>query len=143
MKRDENPGTVSGPRGRGFSAQSFECAGRIRPSVKRRGGKSQRPDHYTDGHRGMRKTAHVFYSGDVQGVGFRLTAEETAIQFGIVGWVKNLRDGRVELVAEGEEEVLKEFLGFIRTGPMRNFIRKAEVLWDASTNQFEDFEIRY
>ena len=92
---------------------------------------------------GMKKRAHLLYSGNVQGVGFRLTAEETARQLGIVGWVKNLRDGRVELVAEGDEAVLTEFLGAIRAGPMRNFIRKAEVTWDASTDQFEEFEIRY
>jgi len=91
----------------------------------------------------MRKRVHVFYSGRVQGVGFRFTAEEIAKRCEVVGWVKNLRDGRVELVAEAEEKHLKQFLEEMRRGPMRNFIEDVEVAWSASTNDFKDFEIRY
>ena len=91
----------------------------------------------------MRKRIHVFYSGRVQGVGFRVTAEETALHYGVVGWVKNLRDGRVELIAEGEEEVLEQFLETIRTGAMKNFIRGEEILWSGPTDTFDEFEIRY
>ena len=68
------------------------------------------------------KCAHVFYSGRVQGVGFRLTAEEAAVECGVVGWVRNLRDGRVELMAQGAEPVVTKFLDAVRAGPMRNFI---------------------
>ena len=85
----------------------------------------------------------MFYSGDVQGVGFRITAEETAKGFGVVGWVRNIRDGRVELMAEAEEEVLTKFLDEIRQGPMRRFIQQAEVSWSDELDDFEDFEIRY
>ena len=91
----------------------------------------------------MKKHIHVLYSGRVQGVGFRFTAEESARQLGVVGWVKNLRDGRVELVAEGEEKILAQFLDDVRTGPMRNFIKDTEVTWGTATNEFQDFEIRY
>jgi acylphosphatase len=91
----------------------------------------------------MKKRVHVFYSGRVQGVGFRFTVEETAKRCEVVGWVKNLRDRRVELVAEAEEKNLKEFLEEMRCGPMRNFIEDVEVTWSASTNDFDDFEIRY
>lgn len=91
----------------------------------------------------MKRRVHVFYAGRVQGVGFRMTAEETAHRFGVVGWVKNLRDGRVEIVAEAEEETLRHFLGAIRTGPMKNFIRDAEVSWDEASETFDEFEIRY
>ena len=91
----------------------------------------------------MEKRVHVFYSGRVQGVGFRVTAEETARRLGVVGWVKNLRDGRVELVAEGDERMLMRFLDEIRVGPMRNFIKHVEAMWSASANDFEDFEIQY
>ncbi len=91
----------------------------------------------------MRKRAHLVYSGNVQGVGFRLTAEETAREFGVVGWVKNIRDGRVELVVEGEKQALADFLSAIRTGPMRNFIRQVEVTWNTPTDDFDDFEIHY
>ena len=91
----------------------------------------------------MNKQVHAFYSGRVQGVGFRVTAEETAAQLHLVGWVKNLRDGRVELVAEGDEKALVRFLNEMRMGPMRNFIRGIEVTWSESTDDFEDFQIRY
>ncbi|MBI2094482.1 MAG: acylphosphatase [Candidatus Omnitrophica bacterium] len=91
----------------------------------------------------MIKRVHVFYSGRVQGVGFRVTAEEVARNFNVVGWVKNLRGGRVELVGEAEETVLHQFLEAIRTGPMKNFIVKAELNWSNPTNIFDDFEIRY
>ena len=91
----------------------------------------------------MRRRVHVFYSGRVQGVGFRVTAEETAVQYGVLGWVKNLRDGRVEVMAEAEEETLERFLETIRTGPMRNFIKQVEVSWSDAAETFDEFEIRY
>ena len=91
----------------------------------------------------MKKHIRVVYSGRVQGVGFRFTAEESAKRLGVVGWIKNLRDGRVELVAEGEEKALEQFIKDIRTGPMRNFIKDVEITWSTSTDEFEDFEVRY
>jgi len=91
----------------------------------------------------MKKRVHVFYSGRVQGVGFRVTTEETAQRFGVLGWVKNLRDGRVELLAEAAEPALEQFLEAIQTGAMKNFIAQAEISWSAATDSFEEFEIRY
>ncbi len=91
----------------------------------------------------MTKRVHVFYSGRVQGVGFRLTAEEAARSYHIVGWVKNLRDGRVELLAEGDEAILRQFLEAVANGPMKNFIRQAEIFWSNASKTFEEFEIRY
>ena len=91
----------------------------------------------------MKKRAHVFYSGQVQGVGFRMTAEELATSLGVVGWVKNLHDRRVELVAEGDEETLREFLESLQTGPMKNFIQQVEVSWSNGSDTFNRFEIRY
>jgi acylphosphatase len=89
------------------------------------------------------KRAHVFYSGRVQGVGFRITAEEAARSLSVVGWVKNLRDGRVELVAEADQETLEQLLNDIRTGSMKNFITQVEVSWSSASETFDDFEIRY
>ena len=89
------------------------------------------------------KRAHVFYSGRVQGVGFRITAEEVARSLGVVGWVKNLRDGRVELVAEADQETLEQLLNDIRTSSMKNFITQVEVSWSNASETFDDFEIRY
>ncbi len=91
----------------------------------------------------MNKRIHVFYSGRVQGVGFRITAEEIARELGVVGWVKNLRDGRVELIAEAEENVLERFLEAIRTGSMKNFVKQVELSWSNASETFDDFEIRY
>ena len=91
----------------------------------------------------MKKRVHVFYSGRVQGVGFRLTAEEIAQRLEVVGWVKNLRDGRVELVAEAEEAALEQFLDAIRTGSMKNFIDQTEISWSNASDTFDEFVIRY
>ena len=89
------------------------------------------------------KRLHVYYAGRVHGVGFRATAEETASRLAMTGWVKNVRDGRVEAVIEGDEALLLQFLEAIRTGPMRNFIQSVEVSWSKATGEFTDFEIRY
>lgn len=88
------------------------------------------------------KRVNAFYSGRVQGVGFRFTAEAVARDLGIVGWVKNLRDGRVEVLAEGEEATLKEFLEKIAR-EMSSYIRHAEVSWEPATGEFNDFGIRF
>jgi acylphosphatase len=90
-----------------------------------------------------RKQARVVYAGRVQGVGFRMTVEETACRLGVVGWVKNRRDGRVELVAEAQEPVLRRFLEALRMGPMKNFIHHEDVSFGEATGGFREFEIRY
>ena len=89
------------------------------------------------------KRIHVFYSGRVQGVGFRFTVETTAVAFHLQGWVRNLDDGRVETVVEGDEPKLHEFLRHMQTGPMANFIKKTDVAWTNATGEFTEFEIRY
>ncbi|MBI4355275.1 MAG: acylphosphatase [Candidatus Omnitrophica bacterium] len=91
----------------------------------------------------MYKRVHVYYGGRVQGVGFRMTAEEIARQLGVTGWAKNLRDGRVEVVVEGEEAILNEFLAAIRTSAMKNFIHRVELSWSHATGEFHEFDIRY
>ena len=58
--------------------------------------------------------AHIIYKGRVQGIGFRFTVERVALNLGVVGWVKNLANGNVEVVAEAEEETIKNFLGIVR-----------------------------
>lgn len=90
------------------------------------------------------KRVHVFYSGRVQGVGFRFTVESIALELGaITGWVKNLSDGRVELVAEGEEARLEEFLRRIREGIMKRYIRKEDIIWEPYRGEFDDFQIKF
>jgi acylphosphatase len=91
----------------------------------------------------VKKRVHVFYSGRVQGVGFRMTAEEAARELGVVGWVKNLRDGRVEVIAEADEATLERFLSTVRSGSMKNFIRDVELSWGNASDTFDEFEVRY
>ena len=90
-----------------------------------------------------KKRLHLFYTGRVQGVGFRFTAETTALSLELTGWVKNLPDGRVEVICEGEEETLVHFLEKMRSGPMKPYIRNVESVWSEATGEFQDFSIRF
>ena len=85
---------------------------------------------------------HVFYKGQVQGVGFRYTAVRLARGFGVSGYVQNLPDGRVELVAEGDRREVESFVA--RVGEvMAGHIRHADIQQGATTGEFEGFAIRY
>lgn len=68
----------------------------------------------------------IFYTGRVQGVGFRFSIKQLAKGFEVTGWVKNLADGRVELQAMGETEELEEFLQEIKDSHLGGFIRETE-----------------
>ena len=83
----------------------------------------------------------VFYSGRVQGVGFRYAAKTVAAGFEIRGIVRNLPDGRVELVAEGSREELETFRDAIRGAGLAGFIRDEQVTWTDAQNEFRGFEI--
>ena len=88
-----------------------------------------------------RRQMTVFYSGSVQGVGFRYTAKTVAAGFEVVGTVRNLPDGRVELVAEGRRPELEEFLVALRAAGLAGFIRAEQVTWADAKNEFRGFEI--
>ena len=62
----------------------------------------------------MKARLHAYISGRVQGVGFRFLAQHVARMLGLTGWVQNLYDGRVEVVAEGQRQQLEQFLAFQR-----------------------------
>ena len=83
----------------------------------------------------------IFYSGHVQGVGFRYTAKTVAAGFEISGIVRNLSDGRVELIAEGAREELEAFRAAIGDAGLKHFIRDENVTWVAAQNEFRSFEI--
>jgi len=90
----------------------------------------------------MKKQVRAHYSGRVQGVGFRFTAESIAGELGITGWVKNLRDGRVEIVIEAEEDVLKDFLERINKYFAR-YIQDVDIEWLPATGEFREFGIEF
>jgi acylphosphatase len=77
----------------------------------------------------------------VQGVGFRYTAQDVASSLGLTGWVKNLYDGRVEVLAEGKLDDLKDFTNKI-AGCMGRYIKDADMEWGGATGEFSDFDIR-
>ena len=84
---------------------------------------------------------HNFYSGRVQGVGFRYTVKVLASGFEVTGIIRNLSDGRVELVAEGTQEELEAFRRAIQDSEIGRFIRNEETAWNAVTGEFRGFEI--
>lgn len=90
----------------------------------------------------MKKQLHIYCSGRVQGVGFRFTAESIARDLGVTGWAKNLGDGRVEIVAEAEEGVLKDFLEKINKYFAR-YIRDVDIEWLSARGEFKDFVIEF
>jgi acylphosphatase len=83
---------------------------------------------------------HVFYSGRVQGVGFRYTARHIAQRFAVTGFVRNLPDGRVELLAEGPRAELDQLLTQIAE-QMADHIRRADIQEVPVTGRFDSFEI--
>ncbi len=84
----------------------------------------------------------VLYTGIVQGVGFRYTTREIARHLGISGWVKNLRDGRVEIIAEADEALLNKLLDELDRSFL-NLIRHRDLSWGEATNEFEDFHVAF
>ena len=83
----------------------------------------------------------VWYSGRVQGVGFRVTACRVAAGYEVTGVVRNLPDGRVELIAEGPREELEGFRQGIRDSGLRGFIRDEQVSWSEASGEYRGFEI--
>jgi acylphosphatase len=88
-----------------------------------------------------RSRMHIFYSGHVQGVGFRYTVRSVATGFEVTGTVRNLLDGRVELIAEGSREELEAFREAIPDAGLERFIRDESASWSEATGEFRGFEI--
>jgi len=90
----------------------------------------------------MARRVHVFVSGLVQGVFFRAAACERATDLGVKGWVRNLPDGRVEILAEGASEPVAEFLDWCADGPPRAKVDSLEVTEEIPSGEFAAFEVR-
>ncbi len=87
--------------------------------------------------------AHIFYSGRVHGVGFRHTAECIALELGLKGWVKNLSDGRVEIICEGKKTDIEALLCRITDSIVGCHIKDCDVSWEKPTQEFTDFCVEF
>ena len=87
--------------------------------------------------------ARIFISGRVQGVFFRAGAQSKAKKFGVSGFARNLEDGRVEIVAEGEKENVSKLINWLRKGSLFAKVEKVEVEWEEYRGEFGGFEIKY
>lgn len=91
----------------------------------------------------MKIRAHIKISGIVQGVFFRSNLKAWAQRSGVMGWAKNLYDGRVEAVLEGEEASVKEVISLCQIGPAGSRVDRVDVEWEEYSGEFSGFEIRY
>lgn len=87
------------------------------------------------------KRAHVFVLGEVQGIGFRNFVRWQARSLGLTGWVKNLPDGRVEVLVEGEESKVLNLLRLIKEGPPLAEVKRVDIDWEESSGQLSGFEV--
>jgi acylphosphatase len=89
------------------------------------------------------KRVHVHISGRVQGVFFRAETQRTAKSFNLTGWVRNIADGRVEAVLEGEDENVDKMLKRCHTGPPAAKVEEVLTEEEPYTSEFSDFSIKY
>ncbi len=87
------------------------------------------------------KRVHVLIKGRVQGVFFRAATQREAKRLGITGWVKNRPDGAIELMAEGEEDAIRELTSWANHGPSAARVDSVDVRWRGYTGEFPEFSI--
>ena len=85
--------------------------------------------------------AHLIIAGRVQGVFYRVTCQREATARGLSGWVRNLDDGRVEAVAEGEREKVEELISWCRRGPSGSGVADVEIVWEEPQGESGGFRI--
>jgi acylphosphatase len=91
----------------------------------------------------MKTRAHVFVTGKVHGVFFRVETKRNADYHDVKGWVRNLPDGRVEAVFEGEKETVEKIVSFCKHGPEHAEVTGTDVTWETYTGESDRFKIRY
>ena len=87
--------------------------------------------------------AHIHVSGRVQGVYYRETCKKKSNKLGVTGWIKNLKDGRVEAIFEGDESKVRKMVDWARGGSIWASVNALDVVWEDYKKEFLDFEIRY
>nr|MDO8100742.1 acylphosphatase [Candidatus Njordarchaeota archaeon] len=89
----------------------------------------------------MKVRAHVLIEGDVQGVGFRASAWSVAQKLEVTGWVRNVVDGRVETLIEGEKDRVEKMVQWCSRGPPGSYVANLKVEWLPYKGEFKTFEI--
>ncbi len=88
-------------------------------------------------------SAHIFVMGFVVGVGFRRFIKSKAKSLALKGWVKNLPDGRVEILAQGPKEDIQKLIKIAEKGTIFSFVKGVVVDWQKDEENFSDFEILF
>jgi len=91
----------------------------------------------------LKVRAHIVVSGRVQGVFFRSETQDEARRRNVTGWIRNMPDGRVEAVFEGEKDKVEDLVEFCRRGPPGARVTRVEVVWEDYIGEFKSFSIRY
>lgn len=91
----------------------------------------------------MKARAHIFVSGQVQGVFFRDNTRRWASSLELKGWVRNLTDGRVEVLVEGDKDKIEALVVQLREGPPMSHVENVEVSWEEYKGEFTDFRITW
>ena len=87
--------------------------------------------------------AQIIVQGIVQGVSYRFFTVDMAKQYNIRGYCRNLPDGNVEVIAEGNESMVNEFIKQLKIGPSAAHVTGIDVKWDNTDSGFDNFEIKY
>src|SRR4029077_19901366 len=116
-------------------------SGRACARNRKRANRSRASRRYISAQLMATKRVQVIVRGRVTGVFFRAAAQREARRLGITGWVKNRADGSIEMVAEGEEEAIKEIVSWAHHGPSAARVDNVDVRWRGYTGEFSDFRI--
>ncbi len=87
-------------------------------------------------------SVHILVSGKVQGVAFRYNARNIASQLGVGGWIKNLPNGKVELMAEGSKNLVEEMVKWCKKGPRMAVVEDMEVNWLPYSGKYNQFQLK-
>jgi len=87
--------------------------------------------------------AHLMISGRVQGVCYRMETKFAADRFGVFGWVRNKRDGRVEALVEGNRPQVEALVEWCRSGPPAARVQEVTITWETCREEFQNFEVTY
>lgn len=86
------------------------------------------------------KQVHIYISGFVQGVGYREFVKKEARKLKLSGWVRNLADRRVEVIAQGDEETIKKLIEICKKGPFLSEVKNVSIEWEEVGEKFENFD---